>query len=707
MSDYSELPWFLKEYIHESRWDSFRDIQTRTFDALRDSENHIIISSPTSSGKTEAALFPVISSLYDSPPESVGALYIGPLKALIDDQFERIRPMIEKSEITVTGWHGDISASVKKKILKEPKGILQITPESLQNIIVNERESLVRLFSELRFVIIDEIHVFIPSVRGAQVLCCLEIIERICGCRPRRIGLSATLGSADSPKAWIAANTGRDVTVITDGSRRGFSIRIEYNSFPKATEEDPLVRKKALTDYYKRMFEEVEGRDCLIFTNSRAASERTARSLGIVAEKYGRKDMVSVHHGSISKEFRKDAEDRMKDPYRKHITVATSSLELGIDVGSMERIIQIDPPLSCSSLLQRMGRSGRRGGVQDMTIICNDDDERPWTKVSGISINLIKSIAMAELAREGWIEPLEEDPLPYGLLFHQTIEHMASTTGCRFSELRDEVLSMYPFRNISEERYKSLLRYLVASKILERMEDGTLLIGGQGERLVFGHDFCSVFDSKPEVAVFIDGRQLGSIPELPEVGENIQLAGRMWNVIASSKETLRVDVRPSDEGTCAPWKSDAPFIHDMVMRKMREILSSKDEYDYLDDAAKECLERSRRAFAGSGMDSHLAVTEWGIRVSPWLGSKAFDTVRRAVVTRCEGRVYAYSPYFIDVYTKSPGHVEKVYSEFRERGGGKDLIGPDEDICFGKFDRYIPRDLLLESFVANRLSGRQR
>ena len=265
---------------------------------------------------------------------------------------------------------------------------------------------------------------------------------------------------------------------------------------------------------------------------------------------------------------------------------------------------------------------------------------------------------------------------------------------------------MYPFRNISEEQYKVLLRYLVAIKVLERMGDGTLLIGSLGERLAFGYDFCSVFDSRPEISVFIDGRQLGSIPELPEVGENIQLAGRMWKVIASSKESLRVDVKPSEEGSCSPWESDVPMTDDRVMRKMYEILSSKDDYDYLDDMAKERLDKSRRAFSNSGMDGRLTVTDWGMRVSPWVGSKAFDTIRRALITRKAGGVYAHMPYYIDVYTKRAGYVEKIYSEFRERGGSKDLVGPDEDICFGKFDQYVPRELLLNSFVRNRLSGRR-
>ena len=702
MSDFSDLPMFLKEYIHENRWDSFRDVQLRTFAAFRENDNHIVISSATSSGKTEAALFPVISSLYDDPPDGIGALYIGPLKALIDDQFERMIPMLEKSDIKVTGWHGDINSGVKKRLLHNPEGILQITPESLQNIIVNHNDSLKRLFGELRFVIIDEIHSFIPSPRGSQILCCLETIERICGCRPRRIGLSATIGDTASAEKWISANTGREVTVIGDAGTRDFAISVRYNRFPLPSEEDPDIRKRALTVYYKDLFETVKGKNSLIFTNSRLSAERTARSLDIVARKYGIENMVAVHHGSISKEFRKDAEERMKDRYRRTVTVATSSLELGIDVGTTEKIVQIGPPLTCMSLLQRMGRSGRRGGKQDLTVMCNDDDERPWSDVLGISVNLIKTIAIIELATVGWSEPLSEERIPYGLLLHQTLEYMAPGIGCRFSDLKKDVLSMYPFSEITEDDYRILLRHMAATGLLGIMSDGTLLIGNAGERLVFGHDFCSVFDVRPEIAIYIDGKPLGSIQETPEEGECIQLAGRMWKVISVSKDGARADVIPSDEGSCAPWKSDVPVIDDMIMERMYDILSSDEDYSYLDEHAKACLERSRSAFRDSGMDHLLTVTEWGIRVCPWTGTKGFDSIRRAIINKGIGRVYAKMPYHIDVYTDKPGTVERAVNSFLKNRRTNDLILPDENICRGKFDIYLPRELLVRNFTANRL-----
>ena len=705
MSDFSDLPMFLKEYIHENRWDSFRDVQVRTFAAFRENDDHIIISSATSSGKTEAALFPVISSLYQDPPKGVGALYIGPLKALIDDQFERMIPMLEKSDIRVTGWHGDIGSSAKKRLMDRPEGILQITPESLQNIIVNHRDSLKGLFGDLRFVIIDEIHSFIPSPRGSQILCCLETVERICGCSPRRIGLSATISDKRSAERWITANTGRGVTTVDDIGRRDFDIDVKYNRFPLPSEEDPDARKRALTVYYEGMFEDVKGKDCIIFTNSRLSAERTARSLGIVAKKYGSSGMVSVHHGSISKEFRKDAEGRMKDRYHRTVTVATSSLELGIDVGTTERIVQVDPPLTCMSMLQRMGRSGRRGGKQKMTILCNDDDERPWKEVLGVSMNLIKTIAVVELASEGWSEPLSDERIPYGLLFHQTLEYMAGGTGCRFSDLKRDVLSMYPFRDISGDDYKGLLRHMAATGILWRMDDGTLLIGRNGEHLVFDHDFCSVFDVRPEIGVFFEGRPLGSVQESPEIGEYIQLAGRVWEVVGISRDGMRADVRPSDEGTCSPWKSDMPYTDDRIMEKMYDILSSDTGYDYLDDRANSCLERSRSEFRRSGMDHLFTVTEWGIRICPWKGTKGFDTLRRAILSRGIGRVYARMPYHIDVYTDRPGTVERIVNGPIENRKAESLILPDENICRGKFDQYLPRELLVRSYIANRLNLR--
>jgi len=375
MSEYFDrLPWFIKEYIHTRRWSGFREIQNQTFDAFYSTDDHILISAGTSSGKTEAAFFPVLASLYDNPPESVGALYIGPLKALIDDQFQRMGPIIGESELKVTGWHGDISRSSKEKLLSEPRGILQITPESLQNILSYTPEDVGRLFGELRFVIIDEVHAFMESERGLQLLCCLQRLEVLAHCEPRRIGLSATIADRDDAAEWLRADTGRHVSIVYDPEGNKRRISVHYNSFPSHDREnDSIERKKAATKYYLELFKETHGYNCIVFTNSRLDAEMTAKSLRIVAEKKGYPDEVFIHHGSISKELRKIAEEKLKNPSVKSTTVATVTLELGIDVGDLDRIVQIDAPFTCSGLIQRMGRSGRRGNGQDLILMCNED----------------------------------------------------------------------------------------------------------------------------------------------------------------------------------------------------------------------------------------------------------------------------------------------------------------------------------------------
>ncbi|MBP5734323.1 MAG: DEAD/DEAH box helicase, partial [Candidatus Methanomethylophilaceae archaeon] len=434
MSEYFEkLPWFVKEYIHNCRWSGFREIQNRTFEAFYSTDDHILISAGTSSGKTEAAMFPVIGSLYNNPPESVGALYIGPLKALINDQFERMGPVLGESELKITGWHGDISRSSKDRLVEDPRGILQITPESLQNILSYHPDEVERLFRDLRFIIIDEVHAFMDSDRGLQLLCCLQRLEVLSHCEPRRIGLSATIANRDAAAEWLKADTGRRVSVVYDEEGGKRNIRIKYNSFPLPDPETESVdRKKAITSYYLDLFRETHGFNCIVFTNSRHSAEMTTKSLRIVSEKKGYPDEVSIHHGSISKEFRAIAEEKLKNPTVKSTTVATVTLELGIDVGDLDRIVQIDAPYTCSGLVQRMGRSGRRGNGQNLILMCNEDAQEWWATLDGVSMSLIKAVAMSELIlNEEWTEPAEDNSMPFGLLYHQTMEYLRPGIGAK------------------------------------------------------------------------------------------------------------------------------------------------------------------------------------------------------------------------------------------------------------------------------------
>ncbi len=706
MSDlFSDLPWFVQEHIHSNGWTDFRSIQLETYERFVQGDEHILISAGTSSGKTEAAMFPVISSLYREPCEGIGALYIGPLKALIDDQFDRIAPVLKDSGIKVTGWHGDVGQHTRKKVLNDPSGILQITPESLQNIVTNRQEELGRMFGRLRFVVIDEVHAFMNSDRGLQLLCCLERLEELTGCRPRRLGLSATISEKEAACRWISADTGRETVVVSDDSIGDRTIEIRYNLFPTEMEEEGVLRKKAVTKYYRGLYADVAGRSCIVFTNSRDSAEKTAHSLGKMAELCGRPGNVYIHHGSVSHELRQNAENALKNRESRSTVVATVTLELGIDIGNLDRIVQIGPPYTCSSLVQRMGRSGRRGNAQNLILYCNDDLSKYWTAVDGLSMDLVRSIAMAELIlKDRWVEPPCEPKLPYSLLYHQTLQYLKPGIGCRFDELCQEVLSMYPFRHIPKSDYKVLLRHMVATGHLERMEDGTLLIGPEGEKVAFNREFCSVFDTGKEFEVRFEGKAIGSIQIVPDVGDLIQLAGRVWEVAATDMKEYRADVVESDGTVNTPWSSGIPGLDTRILRKMKEVLITSDDYPYLDEDARACLRLCRNIGYDQGVGRTFVPRDKGFRIYPWLGSRQFDTLKRALIAVADvSGVHCRQPYYIDVATDlTESQLRSAVNDILETTDGRNLIHDTDDLQLGKYDRYVPERLLRKQFLTDEL-----
>lgn len=706
MSDlFLGLPWFLREYIHGSGWTSFRNIQSETYEHFVGDDKHILISAGTSSGKTEAAMFPVIASLYNEPPKGIGALYIGPLKALIDDQFERIEPLLRESCIDITGWHGDIGHHRKAKTLKNPSGILQITPESLQNIVTDRQEELPSLFGNLRFVVIDEVHAFMNSERGQQLLCCLERIEKTTGCKPRRLGLSATVSDRESACNWLSANTGTDTVIVRDDSIGNRKIEIRYNLFPTANDEEGTARKKAVAGYYRQLYADIAGRSCIVFSNSRDSAEKTSRSLSKIAELKGHPGEIFVHHGSISRELRHNAETALKNGEKKNTVVSTITLELGIDVGNLDRIIQIGVPYTCSSLVQRMGRSGRRGGSQNIVLYCNDDMSKYWSTVNGMSMDLVKCIAMTELVlKDGWVESTEEPKLPYGLLYHQTLQYLKPGIGATLKELKRNVLSLYPFRNISETDYEILLRHMLSASHLQIMEDGTYLIGTEGERVAFNREFCSVFTSGKEFEIKSEGKSLGSIQHVPVEGDLIQLAGRVWEVKKVNPKEYCADVIESDGVASSPWTSGIPETDTEILKKMKEVLLSAESYPYLDGNAKNCLESTRDSGRDEGIGDTFVPLEKGYRVYPWLGSKRFDTLKRALTVIPDvAWVHCKPPYYIDFVTElSAEEIRAWVNDILETSDGTNLILETDDLRIGKYDRYVPGELLAKQFVADRL-----
>ena len=200
---FSKLAPFIQDYIYKNNWTDLREIQVASCDAIFNSDSNLLLTSSTASGKTEAAFLPVLTDIYNNPSKSVSVLYISPLKALINDQFTRLNDIIEEAELSVTKWHGDSSQNRKDKILVNPNGIIQITPESLEALIMNKPTDVYTIFNDLRYIIIDEVHYFIGNERGIQLESCLTRLSRIINKIPRRIGLSATLGDYKEVENWL------------------------------------------------------------------------------------------------------------------------------------------------------------------------------------------------------------------------------------------------------------------------------------------------------------------------------------------------------------------------------------------------------------------------------------------------------------------------------------------------------------------------
>jgi ATP-dependent Lhr-like helicase len=591
-SAFSRLAPFIREYIYEKKWRFLREIQEAAIGEIFDSDRHILIAAGTAAGKTEACFFPVISLFAENPPGSVGALYIGPLKALINDQAARLEPLLSQAKIPLWRWHGDIPNSRKRKLLQNPSGILQITPESLEALLLRNPAMIRPLFHDLSFVIIDEVHACMGSARGSQILCQLARIEDSALCKPRRIGLSATLADYQGAMAWLEMGSAL-------GSNTAL-IREEKNSRRLSIAVDHFVRTRASQGTYCRaLYLETRGRRCIIFTNSRMEAEEVIAELSEISEKCRGRDRFFIHHGSIPAVQRNETERELRESPEPITAAATATLEMGIDIGLLDRVIQIGPPASVSAFVQRLGRSGRLKGKPEV-YFSSLEEKRKWEHpVNALPWDLIKTIAVIELyVKEKWIEPPEGNPLPYSLLVHQTLSILCSLGGQRPAALAKKILSLPAFSRISGDDFALLLSALASSALVEKTDEGSLIAGLEAEKLCSRYSFYSVFQGSSEFRVTAGGQEIGRINFIPPVGSGIVLGGRYWKVEWTTGQARRsreheIMVSPGEAGGRQVWRGGGADLHRQVAAYMRKILSCDTDYPYLSGRSRIRLAQAR------------------------------------------------------------------------------------------------------------------
>jgi ATP-dependent helicase Lhr and Lhr-like helicase len=695
----------IQEELYAMRWEELRLIQVETIKEILAGDKHVLISARTAGGKTEAAFLPILSLFLTNKPQGIHSLYISPLKALINDQFRRLEDLCRRSEIPVYRWHGDVSQGSKNHLVKNPEGVLMITPESVESLFINRSFELDRLFRNLEFIVVDEIHSFIGAERGAHLKSLISRINGICKKRPRLVGLSATVGDTKLACEWLLPKEPDAINVIEDdGAGKEIRYRVHgyLRSLTNGDEIDPT--DSILADDFVRFFSREKA---LIFGNAKAKLEYFA---DLALQRIKEKKLLScfrVHHGSLSKMEREDTEEELRE--RKQAAVfCSSSLEMGIDVGDISIIGQLEAPWSVNSLVQRLGRSGRKDHQPSVLRMFIDEDEvgQDGQVVSKLHCDLIQAIAMSELMFEKWCEPPDKTRLHFSTLVHQILSVVKQRGGIRTHNLFDILIERGAFIDVKEDEFLSILKNLGAKYLLEQIDDGSLILGIQGERIVNNYKFYSAFLTKEEIKVIYNAKAIGTVAFNPSMvpGSFLILAGRRWKILDVDEQRNELLVEPSKGGKLPKFPSTVgPDLHKRVRHKMVEVLTNSVVPIYLDSTAQQILKLARSTSKEINLSQIRFFKEGENTIwFTWASSRINRTLMG--LGKYRGNLKVEDAGIALVFNKtSIDKIKEVYNGFlAECPTAEELASSFPMLIQEKYDAYLPENLLERAFARNYL-----
>lgn len=684
MSTFARFPARLQEAIvSRLGWTSLRPVQELAGAAILDGKNAVVLA-PTAGGKTEASIFPILAGLVERAPEAVGAIYVAPIKALLNNQEDRLGTYAEMVGLESFVWHGDTRQARKTAFTKEPTDVLITTPESLEVMLLSSRVPVKRLFPDLRCVIVDEVHAFAGTDRGAHLMSVLERIVRFTENDVQRIGLSATVGNPEEILRWLQGSSRREGEVV-DPPR--VSVQRDLG----------ITLKETVIEIGEEATRDGAGKKSLFFCQSRSLSES-------VGERMRGGDIdVYVHHSSVSLEERQAAEESFHSAQQGAgaCIVCTSTLELGIDVGDLDLVFQANAPSTVSSFLQRMGRTGRRAGKNAHTkFFC----EEPET--------VFQAIALVELAKAGWVESVPVQTSCWPVLVHQLFA-MALGIGAVSSERCWEQLSRVPdFSGITREEFDRLIAYMLKEEYL--FESGGLLsLGDKAERQFGRRNFqklYSVFSTPQLYRVKTEaGRDLGSLEQsfadrLVEQMSAFLLGGRAWVVDHVNHEDRVVRVEPAPRGAKPSWGGFVPqHLSFELCQKVKAVLTSSEEYPYVAPPASQVLE-AQRAEMGAFLraeGARLQIEAGVVRWWTFAGGRINHTLKYALETQDSWKVVADN-FQVRVKGKSIGaYVPPAIETLRRQefwnseATRREILDRLPAYRLSKFQDVLPPDLAAE------------
>lgn len=723
MSAFDSLHEKVRRWIWQQGWEGLRDVQQRSIPLLLSGERDLIIMAATAGGKTEAAFLPIVSRLASEPPGSGGgfrAIYVSPMRALINDQFGRMESLCAELDIAVTKWHGDVSESVKARSRKNPSGIVLITPESLEALLVRRGKEVARLFRGLSYVLIDEMHVFLGDPRGKQLQSILHRIDLASNAQPVRVGLSATLADENAARDFLRPLEPNQVDVLPPGpggpqiklQLRGYVRPVHFRHQPKSASDggkETVPEDPAAAAVTKHLFETHRGHRSLIFAGARGKVETVTVALAEMTEAIGVPEEFFAHHGNLSREHREHAEHRMKDRSRPASIVCTTTLELGIDVGDIEAVAQLGPGHTVSGMRQRLGRSGRRPGQSAVMRVYVTESEHADTShpLDALRSQTVQAIAMLNLMLRKWNEPPEPERLHLSTLLQQVMALIGQNGGITAAEAWNVLIRAGTFTGVDIALFKRLLRRMGDTEVglLEQAKDGTLLPGPAGERLLESRDIFAVFMSPEEYKVVAEGgRTIGQVPGTNPFspGQMLILAGRRWRIIEVDAQRRELAVRPAKGGSPPIFGGELRPPVDGVVEEMRRVWEDLSIPPYLDTTARQLLVEARTTYDRLGLRcSSVAQHDGQILLFPWVG----DRKQQALILALTRADLEPVPLGIAVGVSAAQRelLVNTLSALTARPlDALELAGLVENKAVEKFDSFLGDELLDLAWARDRL-----
>ncbi len=589
--------------VNSLGWRELRPLQEEAIEPILDGE-HVLALAPTAGGKTEAAVFPILTQILAEPRPGLSTLYLCPLRALLNNLHIRLEQYAAFAGLRVGLWHGDIGSTVRRRIIEDPPEILLTTPESLEAMLLSVKTDHRQLLRNLRTVVVDEVHAFGGDDRGWHLLGVLERLSAIAGRDLQRVGLSATVGDPDRLLGWlVGSSTAPRRVVAPDAGATAAPPEITIDHVGSTANAAIVISRLHV------------GEKRLVFVDSRSGVESLA------AELRARDVTTFVSHASLSVDERRRAEQAFAEA-RDCVIVSTSTLELGIDVGDLDRVIQIDCPTTVASFLQRLGRTGRRAGTTRNMVFLTTGDGLP----------LLQAAGLMQLWSSDYVEPVEAPPIPLHLLAHQLLAYVIQE-GQVGRNLWQDVLGRLPAYAdaIESGDAEQILEHLVATGMLVDYA-GMLSIGPEGERSYgFRHfmELTSVFTSPPSFVVRHGANELGHLDPTALLTNDrsyatVLLAGRSWKITSIDWDRKFAWVEPSDRVGRSRWLGAGRALSAELCDAMRDVATGMDPPGVvLTERARKGLAEMRAEFpfARRGRGS-VVIETTRARWWTWAGQRA-------------------------------------------------------------------------------------